>query len=344
MRPAPGKNNICVSPRGWAAWPSRCPSEPVPCTDCSCCVSEIIIRTLLNWPHWDFTQNKRFWHGGVGYLSYYCRSTGFSLKFKLISPAFDSAPFHRPWFALFFQICQYLVMFSLLTVPAALRLWIFELLMLLLLTISFLRTGMFMIMGFGQVEQEWCLFGLTSLFSYNPIWKWHYRWGFLWMYTRNCPQNIDFKPSKIIALSTRLTSRCRRNVRNPASAVDLLPVPCRCSLSGIDWPSMFSYLHGINMFTLVSKKTKMENPAWDENFASINMARKWKSIFIRSIWSFNFQSRIFVSGELNISRFDWHECWSMNAKPPGASKHSGRCPPIWLDLLISLIKKIYLRN
>ncbi len=38
MRPAQGKEPLCVSSRGWAAGPSRSPSQAVPCTDCRFCV------------------------------------------------------------------------------------------------------------------------------------------------------------------------------------------------------------------------------------------------------------------------------------------------------------------
>ena len=172
--PLQEKKTLRVSPRGWAAWPSRCPSEPVPCTNCTKCVSDNFNFEHKNWPHRNPTRKQENCHAGLGFLSYYGRSTGFSLNFNLISPAFDSASFPRPWFVLFFQICPYLVMFSLITVPAALRLWIFDVVrilflyfIILLLTISFLRSGMSMIPVFfhfrSSLVSEWLQKGTASL-------------------------------------------------------------------------------------------------------------------------------------------------------------------------------------
>ena len=59
----------------------------------SCAKHRIIIPFLLLTTNWITLDNKRIWHAGVGYRSYCRQSTGFSLNFLFVSPAFDSAPF-----------------------------------------------------------------------------------------------------------------------------------------------------------------------------------------------------------------------------------------------------------
>ena len=59
----------------------------------SCAKHKIEIPFLLLTTNSITLDNKKIWHASVGYRSYSCQSTGFSLNFLFVSPAFYSAPF-----------------------------------------------------------------------------------------------------------------------------------------------------------------------------------------------------------------------------------------------------------
>jgi hypothetical protein len=88
MGPAPGKKTLCVSPRGWAAWPSRHGGPydgPTFCTQMS--QRDLFVFRSIILPE------SRYWHAGVCYRSSFPHSTRNSQFLSFLSPKFELVPF-----------------------------------------------------------------------------------------------------------------------------------------------------------------------------------------------------------------------------------------------------------